>query len=675
MNSFKIALKNIKKSWGDYTVYFLTLIIGVSIFYMFNSIGTQGIMEDVSKSGNENVQMLIKAIGIVSVAVAIVLGLLIIYANNFLIKRRKKEFGIYMLLGMGKKKVSKILVYETCLVGFISLIVGLIVGIFGSQLLSIIVAKMFAVDVTGYTFAVSAKATIITIISFVAIFFVVLLFNTRMVSKYKLIDLINAEKSREKLIVKNTKVSVFLFVLSLIFLVIGYIRIGFYGRDISGKEFGVHAGIVVVCTFILFWSLAGFFHKVFSGNNAFYKKGLNAFVIRQFSGNINTSAFSMALMSLLLLGAICAFSSGFSFRTYLNKKLGNATPVDASLEMINKKPTEFLEENEIPIDTWAKDYLELPIYESSEVTIRDTLMPVIEDAKKTFMYADWESTENVMRLSDYNKIERAYGREELVVADDQYAIVSDFDLLNQFLIPSIEKGNVLTIGGKEYKPAYKSVNNEYILMSGLSANMGVLVLPDSAIDAENNSFNCFAYLMVANYNANTKQERYDVDAKLMDKMGDIYEASINGELEEDDVQILITTKNQIEDSSVGTSVIVVFLVLYIGIVFVVACAAIIALKVLSDSIDSAQKFKILSRIGASEDMRKKALFVQVLMNFMLPLIVALLGSIFILKFIKGVLMSFGMVTLGPGILISAIIMVIIYGGYFLTTYEGCRKIV
>ena len=249
-----------------------TLIIGVSIFYMFNSIGTQGIMEDVSKSGNENVQMLIKAIGIVSVAVAIVLGLLIIYANNFLIKRRKKEFGIYMLLGMGKKKVSKILVYETCIVGFISLIVGLFVGIFGSQLLSIIVAKMFAVDVTGYTFAVSGKAAIITVISFVAIFFIVLLFNTRMVSKYKLIDLINAEKKGEKQIIKNTKVSIALFIISAVLLVIAYAGIGIFGNRMRGREFAFAAGVVVIGTFVLFWSFAGFFQTVLSKNKG-YKKG------------------------------------------------------------------------------------------------------------------------------------------------------------------------------------------------------------------------------------------------------------------------------------------------------------------------------------------------------------------------------------------------------------------
>ena len=219
MSSFKIALKNIKKSKSDYSVYFFTLIIGVAIFYMFNSIGTQGLMKDVSESGNDKVKMLITLMSAVSVGVAAVLGLLIIYANRFLIKRRKKEFGIYMLLGMGKKKVSKILVGETCIVGTVSLIIGLILGIFGSQLLSIVVAKMFEVDVTKYTFDISGRAVVITLICFAAIFFVVLCFNTKMVKRYKLIDLMNAEKMREKQIIKSTKISLIFFVIAVLMLV------------------------------------------------------------------------------------------------------------------------------------------------------------------------------------------------------------------------------------------------------------------------------------------------------------------------------------------------------------------------------------------------------------------------------------------------------------------------
>ena len=675
MNSFKIALKNIKKSRSDYSVYFFTLIIGVAIFYMFNSIGTQGLMEDVSKSGNENVQMLISVMGGVSVGVAVILGMLIIYANGFLIKRRKKEFGIYMLLGMGKKKVSKILISETCVVGFVSLVIGMIAGIFGSQLLSIVVAKMFAVDVTGYTFDISGRAVVITILCFAAIFLVVLIFNTKMVGRYKLIDLMNAEKAREKQIIRNTKLSVVLFILSFAVLTAACIEVGFFGEDMSKNGFIACSLILIVATFVIFASFAGFFQKLMEKRRGFYKKGLNSYIVRQFSGNMNTSAVSMALISLLLFISLCLFSSGFSIRTYLNNRLGNATPVDVTMQISSADPEGFLEEKGVPLNEWAGDYLQIPVYEGDSITISDTVAPVMDKAKETFMYADWTAHENVIKLSDYNRIEKMYGRDELVLGDDQYAMVSDFDLLNTLINPSMEQGNVLTPGDYQLSPAYKEVCYEFILMSGMSADMGAVIVPDAVVNSESSGLECSSTLVIADYNAETEEGKADIDAKLKTALGEISDRASNGELEEGETGVRLSTKTEIKEASVGTSVITVFLVLYIGIVFVVACAAIIALKVMSDSLDSVQKFRILSRIGAGENMRKKALFVQILMNYLIPLVMAAFTAFFGLRYIKGLISAIGTVNMTSGILFTFIIMVIVYGGYFLTTYEGCKKLV
>lgn len=675
MNSFKIALKNIKKSRSDYSVYFFTLIIGVAIFYMFNSIGTQGLMEDVSKSGNENVQMLISVMGGVSVGVAVILGMLIIYANGFLIKRRKKEFGLYMLLGMGKKKVSKILICETCVVGFVSLVIGMIAGIFGSQLLSIVVAKMFAVDVTGYTFDISGRAAVITILCFAAIFLVVLIFNTKMVGRYKLIDLMNAEKAREKQIIRNTKLSVVLFILSFAVLTAACIEVGFFGEDMSKNGFIACSLILIVATFVIFASFAGFFQKLMEKRRGFYKKGLNSYIVRQFSGNMNTSAVSMALISLLLFISLCLFSSGFSIRTYLNNRLGNATPVDVTMQISSADPEGFLKEKGVPLNEWAGDYLQIPVYEGDSITISDTVAPVMDKAKETFMYADWTAHENVIKLSDYNRIEKMYGRDELMLGDDQYAMVSDFDLLNTLINPSMEQGNVLTPGDYQLSPAYKEVCYEFILMSGMSADMGAVIVPDAVVDSESSGLECSSTLVIADYNAETEEGKADIDAKLKTALGEISDRASNGELEEGETGVRLSTKTEIKEASVGTSVITVFLVLYIGIVFVVACAAIIALKVMSDSLDSVQKFRILSRIGAGENMRKKALFVQILMNYLIPLVMAAFTAFFGLRYIKGLISAIGTVNMTSGILFTFIIMVIVYGGYFLTTYEGCKKLV
>ncbi|MCR5213537.1 MAG: ABC transporter permease [Eubacterium sp.] len=674
MKSFSIALKNIKKSKDDYSVYFFTLIIGVSIFYMFNAIGTQGVMEDVSKSTNSSVGLLVNIIKIVSVLVAFVLGLLIIYANNFLIKRRKKEFGIYMLLGMSKKKVSKIIVNETGLVGILSLGVGLVIGIFGSQFLSIIVTKMFEVDVTNYRFTVSIKAIIMTVVSYAVIYLVVFIFNTRTVSRNKLIDLINAEKKSEKQILKNKTMSIILFILAICGLAIALVRIGFYGGDVKRNEFITLFFVGIIGTFVLFWSISGFLQEALSSSKTFYRKGLNSFVIRQFTGNINSSAFSMALITLMLFAALSLFSTGFSIRAYLNKRLGNATPVDVTI-MTDKDPVEdVFEEKGLSLNEIMDEYIELPIYESPEITLADTLGEFKQNASETFRAARWESPEYVMGLSDYNKIQNLYDREEIKLTDSQYAVISDFELLNTYNEMALKAGTEIEVGENTLSPAYDKPIEEYMMMSGMTASMGVVVVPDYIIEDEESQFTIDSYFLAGDYKVKTREEKYAVDNRLEETFGNADEGAIdeNGDIY---YPIMYSTKNQVKDNSVGTSVIVVFIILYIGIVFVIACAAIIALKILSDSIDSTKKFDILKRIGAGSGMRRRAVFAQVLMNFLLPLIFASLYTVFGLRYIKQMLKAFGLVSMGSGIIVTFIIMLIIYGGYFLMTYENCRRIV
>jgi len=210
---FKLSWNNMKKSFKDYAIYFLTLVLGVAIFYMFNSIDSQQAMIQVSQSTREIIKLMIAMLGYVSVFVAVVLGLLIVYANNFLINRRKKEFGIYMILGMGKRQRAKIILLETILVGIISLIVGLIIGIFASQFMSILVAKMFEADMSEFRFVFSKDACIKTCIYFAVMYVAVMLFNTYTISRYKLINLLNASKKNEKIKIKNPIVSVLIFII------------------------------------------------------------------------------------------------------------------------------------------------------------------------------------------------------------------------------------------------------------------------------------------------------------------------------------------------------------------------------------------------------------------------------------------------------------------------------
>ena len=208
---FKLSWNNMKKSIKDYAIYFLTLVLGVAIFYMFNSIDSQQAMLQVSQSQREIIKMMISMLGFVSVFVAVILGLLIVYANNFLINRRKKEFGIYMSLGMGRRQISKIILMETIFVGIISLVIGIVAGVFASQFMSVLVAKMFEADMSEFQFVFSQDACMKTCLYFAVMYVAVMLFNTYTVSKYKLINLLNATKKNESIKIKNPIISILVF--------------------------------------------------------------------------------------------------------------------------------------------------------------------------------------------------------------------------------------------------------------------------------------------------------------------------------------------------------------------------------------------------------------------------------------------------------------------------------
>mgnify|MGYP000767739046 FL=1 len=232
----KLAFKNIGKSLRDYAIYFLTLVLGVSIFYMFNSIYAQQELMEITKVPVLETPPIVAMLSVISVFVAVILGFLIVYANNFFIKRRKKELGVYMILGMEKSKISIVLILETVLIAIVALAVGLLLGILGSQFMSIFTANLFEADLTKYKFIFSFDAAVKSVEYFAIIFLIVILFNAVVLHKAKLIDLLYGEKKNETPKIKSTLVSVILFVVSVAMLAVAYIVILQYDATTNPNE-------------------------------------------------------------------------------------------------------------------------------------------------------------------------------------------------------------------------------------------------------------------------------------------------------------------------------------------------------------------------------------------------------------------------------------------------------
>ena len=328
---FKLSLKNIQKSIKDYAIYFITLILGVAIFYVFNSIESQTVLLNVTSSTRDIIELMTTMLSGVSVFVSFILGFLIIYASRFLMKKRNREFGIYLTLGMSKRKIAMILFFETILIGIISLIVGLGLGILLSQLMSLFVANMFEADMTQFTFIFSGSAMFKALLYFGIMYVLVMLFNTSQVQRCKLIDLIHSNKKQEEVKMKNPYICVAVFLLAAIALGYAYYMVTVNVNNLQYNQVYIPIILGSLATFFIFWSLSGLILKIVMGVKNLYYKGLNSFTLRQVSSKINTTVFGMTTICLMLFITICVLSSALSMRNSMNANLDELAAADIEI--------------------------------------------------------------------------------------------------------------------------------------------------------------------------------------------------------------------------------------------------------------------------------------------------------------------------------------------------------
>ena len=654
---YNLSLKNIKKSFKDYAIYFVTLILGVCIFYLFNSMDSQTAILEVTSRQSEMIDLLEQILSYISVFVSFILGFLIIYASRFLIKKRNKEFGVYMTLGMSKRKISLLLLMETFIIGLISLAFGLLLGIVLSQITSIFVANLFEANMSKFTFNFSKTALFKTILYFGIIYFIVMIFNTIIVNKNKLIDLLQASKKQEKIRIKSSMISVILFFISVLMLGSAYYMVTAGVNDLLKYDVSILLVPILlgtIGTILFFYSVAGMSLKIISKCNNLYSKKLNTFVFKQINSKINTMVISISIICLMLFVTLCLLTSAFTIKGYFNNSINTYAPVDYQIVSINQnvRVTEFLEDTFVKENT--KDNLVVSEYYDENFDYAKSLGKVYEQIKQEYSYIQFDSPVYIMSEADYNKLARLLKIDTVTIQDDEYAIVSNY---NTDIYESVLKSNsTMIIFNHELKP-YKKLINGFVNISGNPANLGFFVVSDQIIEKDHLKYE----ILSGNYNSK--------DKKIIDKLEEKVKKFHTEET------LIKDTRYEIEISAAGLTAIITFIGLYLGIIFLISSSAILALKELSDCIDDKNKYKILRQIGAEEKEINMALFKQTLIFFMLPLSLAIIHTIFGLKFCTWILNSMGVKDILDGSVITFAFLILIYGIYFIITYMCSKNII
>lgn len=671
----KLAFGNMRKLLHDYAVYFLTLVLGVAVFYAFNTMSVQGdfLRGDVGETLSQVGQILDG----LTVFLAVILGFLMVYANNFLMRRRKKELGLYQVLGMRTGQVNVVLALETLLVAAVSFGVGIALGVLVSQVLLFVTARMFATTVQHFSFFFSTDAFMLTLACFGVIFVVMMLFNWITLRRVRLIDLMSSARQNEKQFVRRLPLSIVLTAAGLVLMGVAYwrlIRGGFPMDNSMQGGFIITTIMVAVGTFVFFYGLAGTLTALLTHMRGFYWRDLHMFTTRQIASRVNTTALSMGVIALILFLAMTAMTTGMSICNTLNAMVEKGTPYSASISVL---PTDPVAD---PIDLEAevaKVGIDLSAV-GSHATVRIAVIPSeLEGATSTFQRISELTGETipkgfehamvgeVVSLSDYNAARALLGMEPVSLADGQYLLLCNMDQVEPFVNGGLEKGFSVTVGDVTLTPARATVIDDASAVlqdNGLGANPGTFVVADD-LAASLPTYQQVIDVMYAGPTEEGDAALKGLEERLSDSLG-----------ERSALTTVDTVTSVLADGTTTTGLIS-YMAIYIGFVLVIACAAILAIQQLSNASDSAGSYRTLSELGCSERLIFGSLRAQVAIAFALPLAVGLAHSLCAISVLNELVSAFGYSDALDGMTLGLVLFALVYGGYLALTYRMAHGIV
>lgn len=720
----KLAWGNVRRAGRDYLVYLLTLTLGVTVFYAFNTISMQVDIAGIDEEGLA--QVMGSILGDLTYFLAGVMAFLMVYANNFIMKRRKKEFGLYQVLGMGRGRVATIMALETVIVSVGAFVAGIVLGVGLSQLMTFFTASLFKTQIANFHFFFSVHAFSLTLACMLVMFVLTLLLNLRAVRRTKLIELMGAERRNESIKTRNPWIAIAIFAVGVALVGVAYYRLlrdGFPLTATDSKlqeamtQFGITTAMVTVGTFALFWGLSGMLIKLLQSLRGVYWRGLNMFTVRQLAAKVNTVCFSMGVIAMLLFLAITSVTCGMSIANVMNENLERYNPVDVSQTYVYYTPDtlDFYKESFNPSeadrmvladstvdlysawhgDPWHGDrkgksadnndetgkkvniadvagehvqidsYLSYPVGGSNpSVTPSEMCKTMGEKLPKAFGGSNADAMGLfVTPASQYNKLRQMMGEEPVSIGRDQYLLTCDMggELVDLYT-KYMAGGHALTLGRHTLKPATDKSDEDTaaIANSAMGSNPGTVVVADELLSQLN--LQPYSSSLLVNYKQGMDTTKADESIKytLLDNL------LVDGK--EPGSWGIFITRSEMYTQAAQMNGLISYLAIYIGFVLVVACAAILSIQQLSNVADGSRSYRVLAQIGCEDRQICHSVMAQQAVFFLFPLAVGLAHSFVALKVIIELVSIFGNMSIGGTVGLTCAIFLAAYGGYFLVTY-------
>ena len=646
----KLAVRNIKRSINDYLLYVITITLILSLMFAFNSM----MFSDMILGMNVHMADYKTLLILFSIIVLVVVTWLVNYMTKFMLEKRSREFGTYLILGMENKDVSKLFFYENIIFGVIALVLGCFIGSFVFQGLVIIVTAFF-----GEEYSLKAEfsvyAMLLTIVYYFAIQILVVFRNNRYLKKLKIHDLMNADKVNEQVEVKHVTRNVILFVLSLV----------------AGAIACTKAPVIVVVICIIFFiygfymGISGILVLLVSKTKRFKYKKLHVFVFRQLASKINTMGFTMGTIAMLFTLALLSSNYAIGLGN-LKEEIERYTPFDICLTDLDagedfKEARELLQQ-----DGWVKNDLVYSVYQGEH----DTLRTVLKDNQISGGYFKYDT---YIRLSDYNVLRGFLGLEEISLKEKEYAIHCVASV-SEYYIDWLQENQAMKIRGQVYQ--CQGIYDEDFAQNGQNGAAYVVVVPDAVAEQMD--------VYYSQYVCDTLKE---TDNNLYEKLKkyvaeDVENWSTSAEREDeldhgmglDSMYAIfdnVMVKNGGLVSEVEAAIItVVSSIFYVALVFICVALTILAVQQLSDSTKYKYRYRVLHHMGVDDRQRAKLIWKQLLIYFGCPIVIPVLISMLISFKLNQLMLTGTQVQTGNYLFfgVALALFLLVYSVYFSVTY-------
>lgn len=679
----KLAFRNMKRSAGDYLVYTLTMTVVTALIYAFNSLIFQNIIET-----SEMAIMMKAMLGMATVFIVLIVAWLINYMVHFMLEKRSAEFGIYMLLGMKKKTISRLYMRENILLGTLSFIVGIPLGILFQQVLLAVMSAMVYME---YKIQISFNiwTILMTVLCYGGCYLLALISCRRKFRRMNISALMNAKRKNEEIKEKHESVKRIFFLLAVLFILVFWALFG----SLSGVGEILFFLIGLVLTIYLFFTgiSAWIICYVRKHGNGIYK-GQNLFLLRQFSSKVRTMQFTMGTLTSLFTLALMGASVALMFSSYETTVLQGKFPFDIQIYSSNPQ-ADFKEEKKIiEQNTDLQSFYSYHIY-TDETDQANRWMLTNNQTAWGGMYVNKDGSpkekeiremleedgtyyryDTYMGISDYNHLRESLGYEGVELGSREYLIHMKPRLGNE--LKDMAQGITVTDANGKDTLVCKGIYTEYFSQDGHNGADYVIVVPDEVLGR-----------MKPYYSELTAEIKGQAPKDLQLKLDSI-ERKTESEVEflghfidkglcyGSDNIVTYAAVNLVRDNLIPevkymlASIIIPFF--YIGLVFVCVAVTVLSVQQLSDSAKHKERYEVLKKLGVGSRKIRGLVAKQLVAYYLCPALLAMVisGKMILFASEKFVLLTGVPVSAGIFFAESAGLFLGIYVVYFLVTYVG-----